>query len=87
MMKHESSPEMEANFATPENHSHEVVTEVTTDTHGISAETVQPSSLDAYYTNRVQMGEDPAEMHFMCEEDFFKETGFKLSDVRDFEIE
>ncbi len=46
-----------------------------------SAETVQPETLGAYYDHCIGMGDDKQEMSFEDEEEFFRETGLRLSDV------
>lgn len=47
----------------------------------ISAETVEPETLGKYYDHCVGMGEDQQVMNFKSEEEFFRETGLRLSDI------
>jgi hypothetical protein len=81
MMNHESYSAEGTEIAPEENPIVEMGAAVELSQEGISAETVQPETLGEYYDHCVGMGEEQPVRNFDSEEEFFKETGFRLGDV------
>lgn len=81
MMNHESYSADETGIVLEENPAAEMESETEVSEEGISAETVQPETLGAYYDRCVGMGDDQPVRNFGSEEEFFRETGFRLGDI------
>jgi hypothetical protein len=81
MMNHESPAAIEADTTFDEQSEGELALEADRDALRISAETVQPATLAEYYDNCIGMGDGEKVIDFKDEDEFYRETGFRFSDL------